>query len=252
MYGWRGRIGLLVPATNTVAEMEFHKLTPQGVSVHTARIPWSPEHINTAEEKVRAIAEANRVCVEAAKSLADITPNVVVYACTTGSFFGGRSYEKNLVSNLAQVVKCPVITATHALVTAVKALKAKTVTLVTPYLPEITALEKEFLENEGIKVIKAYNFVTLASNIQKGGIHECEVYKAAKGATCGEDVLILSCTNMATLHIIDLLEKDLGHPVISSNQAAFWLAMQKIKISPHLIKGYGYLFERLAEDYVTN
>src|SRR5437868_106181 len=38
MYGWRGRIGLLVPSINTTMEPELWSIAPQGVSVHTARI----------------------------------------------------------------------------------------------------------------------------------------------------------------------------------------------------------------------
>jgi hypothetical protein len=38
MYGWRGRIGLLVPSINTTMETEFWRIAPEGVSVHSARI----------------------------------------------------------------------------------------------------------------------------------------------------------------------------------------------------------------------
>jgi maleate cis-trans isomerase len=30
MYGWRGRIGLIVPSSNTTCEMEFHKMVLRG------------------------------------------------------------------------------------------------------------------------------------------------------------------------------------------------------------------------------
>jgi len=32
MYGYRGKIGILVPAINTTMEMDFHQLAPEGVS----------------------------------------------------------------------------------------------------------------------------------------------------------------------------------------------------------------------------
>jgi len=41
MYGWRGRIGLIVPSSNTTMEMELHSALPEGVSLHTARMPKS-------------------------------------------------------------------------------------------------------------------------------------------------------------------------------------------------------------------
>lgn len=40
------------------------------------------------------------------------------------------------------------------------------------------------------------------------------------------DVLFLSCTNLHTFELLDELEQRLGLPVISSNQALFWHALQ--------------------------
>ena len=39
MYGWRARLGLLVPSSNTTNEPEFHRVLPEGVSLHTGRLP---------------------------------------------------------------------------------------------------------------------------------------------------------------------------------------------------------------------
>ena len=54
MYGWRGRIGLLVPSINTTMESEFWRIAPPGVSVHTARISGgregTPETLRHMEE----------------------------------------------------------------------------------------------------------------------------------------------------------------------------------------------------------
>ena len=44
MFGWRGRIGLILPSNNTVMEQEFSMMLPEGVSVHTARLGGSEKH----------------------------------------------------------------------------------------------------------------------------------------------------------------------------------------------------------------
>ena len=43
MYGWRARIGLLVPAVNTIMEPEMWRTAPEHVTVHTARIAGGRE-----------------------------------------------------------------------------------------------------------------------------------------------------------------------------------------------------------------
>ena len=37
MYGWRGRIAIIVGKRNAVCEPEFSKMVPTGVSVYAAR-----------------------------------------------------------------------------------------------------------------------------------------------------------------------------------------------------------------------
>ena len=37
-YGWRARIGLILPSLNVTMEPELARLLPAGVSVHTARV----------------------------------------------------------------------------------------------------------------------------------------------------------------------------------------------------------------------
>ena len=40
VYGAKARMALMVPSTNTVAETEFWKMAPEGLTVHTSRMPF--------------------------------------------------------------------------------------------------------------------------------------------------------------------------------------------------------------------
>jgi maleate isomerase len=42
MYGRRGRIGLIVPSSNTVCEQEMAALCPDGVATYSTRIFFEP------------------------------------------------------------------------------------------------------------------------------------------------------------------------------------------------------------------
>ena len=70
MYGWRGRIGLLVPSINTTMETEFWKIAPPGVSVHTARIAGGREG---TPETLRGMEDASKA---AARDVGMIEPDV--------------------------------------------------------------------------------------------------------------------------------------------------------------------------------
>ena len=56
------------------------------------------------------------------------------------------------------------------------------------------------------------------------------------------EVVVLSCTDMRSVEIIDRLEGELGKPVITSNQAMVFDALQKLKI-PEPFSGFGKLLE---------
>ena len=55
------------------------------------------------------------------------------------------------------------------------------------------------------------------------------------------DVLFISCTALPVLDIIEKLEKKLNKPVLSSNQALIWDALEKIGKNND-IQGFGKLF----------
>lgn len=63
MYGYLGKIGLLVPSLNTTMEHDFHRLAPQGTSVHVTRVPTE------AEGTIEALEEMGRSAVDILGSL---------------------------------------------------------------------------------------------------------------------------------------------------------------------------------------
>ena len=37
-YGWRARLGLILPSLNVTTEPEFYRMVPEGVTIHTTRM----------------------------------------------------------------------------------------------------------------------------------------------------------------------------------------------------------------------
>ena len=57
--------------------------------------------------------------------------------------------------------------------------------------------------------------------------------------------MFLSCTDWRALETVDRLEKNLGKPVVTANQATIWAAFRTLGITEP-IKGYGRLMESLT------
>ena len=223
MFGWRGRIGLVVPSSNTTMESEFWSYVPRGVSIHSARVPLR----EVTPEALRAMV---RSAVEAARLLATADIDILVFGCTTGSLLEGAEWEKRLSRELEAASGAPVITTARAVVEALRTLDVRKLVVATPYIDELNEREKRFLEDNGFEVLRIEG-MGIVDNLEIGRLSPGKVYRFAKKLFAPEaDALFLSCTNMPTFDIIDHLESDLGKPVVSSNSASLWAALRRMSV----------------------
>ena len=235
MYGWRARIGLIVPSSNTTMEAEFWRMAPEGVSIHTSRVRL----VEVTPEALKLMATE---AVRAAEELATAEVDVVVYECTSGSLLEGIEWEERLRREIRERAGVEAITTAQAVVEALKALGVRRVAVATPYVDEINAKEKAFLERSGFTVVRIKG-LGIVRNTDIGRQPPWVAYRLAKEvareAGPSADGVFISCTNFRTIEVVELLERELEVPVISSNTASMWLALRTIGIRDKL--NYGRL-----------
>jgi arylmalonate decarboxylase len=237
-YGYRGKIGLIVPSTNTVIEPEFNRMAPKGVSIHSGRIMLlgkasEESYVKMGEETGRAAAELSTAEVD-----------VIAWGCTSGSCVVPR---EQLEGSIVENSNIPAVSTMTAVFEAIKAFGAKTISLGTPYVDFVNQTEIEVIEREGIKVAAYYGLELGETQEERRGIGRVppeSLFRLARHIDRPEsDLIFLSCTNLATIEMLDQLEQDLGKPVISSNQATFWASLRRLGIRDR-IEGYGSLLTR--------
>jgi len=240
LYGWRARIGLIVPSSNTTMEMEFHEAIPVGVSIHTARMTL-PE-VDDMEKKKKAFLKMNEAVLSAAREVSSVEPNVIVYGCTLGGVLEGLAHDLELKQTIEESTGIATVAVSSVVIDSMKILGMSRIGMATPYTDEFNELEKEFIEKSlpGVKVMRMLG-LGLVSNLPKGRLNPFLPYRVVMDVDsklC--DGLFISCTNLRTFEIIDALEKDLDKPVVTSNQAALWGALREAGVSGS-IDGYGRL-----------
>jgi len=226
MYGWRGRLGLILPSCNTVMEPELWKIIPEGISIHSTRMPIR----NVTEEE---LVNMSKNIEQDIKLLLDAGVNIILYGCTSGSFVKGSNYNRELENTAQRLGNVPLITTSSAVLAALEEKQIHKVGVVTPYTEKINEREEEFLVNNGFKV----------SDIQGLGLENCEeigkqepyvAYRLSKNLFRNHrdiDGLFISCTNFRSLEMVPLLAGEIGKPVITSNQASLWYCLQLMGIS---------------------
>lgn len=235
MYGYRQRIGLILPSTNTVMESELSRMVPEGISVHTTRVKLTA----TNPEGLKAMSvNAERAVDELESCLSD----VMIYGCTSGSFLQGMEWEEQFRARLQSLASAKILTTSYACRLALEAMGRRKVAIATPYIDSLNEAAKGYFTAAGYEIVNLQGLgIEVASNIGKNPPHIS--YRLGKEVVTPEtELLFLSCTGLRTMEIVERLEQDLGIPVITSNGASLWAAMRAHGIKEQL-QGYGSLFQ---------
>jgi maleate isomerase len=246
MYGWKGRIGLLIPHRTITPEPEFNRMAPEGVSIHTGRFFFE-------EPSPAALLKTEEEIYRAAPLVAGVNPDVIVVACTSATLIKGFGYDQKLIEEITHLTGVATTTTSTAVIEALKFFKITKVAVATPYIEEVNQKEKEFLEAHGIRVTrikglgysKSITSYPLSSKpISPMGLLQPSVaYKLARDTdTPDADGIFISCTGFRTIEIIEELERDTGKPVVTSNQASMAMALKMMGIKEK-IRGFGSLLE---------
>ena len=223
------RLGLLVPVTDMVSEVDFHHYLPPGVVFHSARLE-QPENarIGTPENYQAMVNSAPA----AAKQVAFANPELLVYCCTSASFFKGPEWHNALSLQIEVAAGIPTITASSAVLAALRTLKARTVFLASPYPESVNEAEVQFLSAHGFRVIGLLSFGCTMSRETVRVTHETIVSTIIeRRAECRDaDVFLVSCTGLRAADVVETLENELNIPVITSNSATLWLALCRLGV----------------------
>ena len=112
----------------------------EGVSVHSARIAGGR---HGTPEELRSMESASK---KAAEEVAMVEPDVIVYGCTSGSFFEGPEWNRKICEQLTAIAKAPTVTTAGAMAACLMAGGHKKVDVVTPYVELTNERLKQFAE----------------------------------------------------------------------------------------------------------
>jgi maleate isomerase len=230
-----GRVGLLLPSSNTTMEPDFYRMAPEGVTVHSARM-------TLRSVTVERLEEMSGEATKAAELLATAGVGVIVFGCTSGSLLKGVEWERSLVSRIRDETGIPTVSTAGAVVEGLKSLGVHRVSVATPYTEDINLLEKRFLEAHGF-VVEAIQGLGLVDNLEIAAVSPERVMELVGEVAGDSDGVFISCTNLPVVSLISGLEAGLGRPLVASNQASMWAVLRALRHRG--VDGYGKLLEVL-------
>lgn len=156
--GWaQTRIGVLTPHADVGPESEFGAMAPDGISIHSARVPFGAYRPvgaidrTIADDPVRAFVDPPLVD-DAADLLASAPLHAIVFGFTSSSYVRGSADDAKLKARLETRTRgIPVVIPCAAAVTALIALGAKRLALINPpwFSTEMDQQGARYFQNQG-------------------------------------------------------------------------------------------------------
>ena len=240
------RIGQIVPSSNTTMETEIPAILRAREAIHPERFTFHSSRMRmkqvTKEELAAMDADSDRCALE----LSDARVDVLGYACLVAIMSMGRGYHCVSEQRLHQRTvdngaPAPVVTSAGALVDGLKAIGAKKVSLLAPYMKPLTALVVDYIEHQGIEVVDSLS-LEIPDNLEVGRQDPrapIEITKKLK--TTGVDAVVASaCVQMPSLASIQPIEDRVGLPVISSSVATTYMMLKRLGLNT-AVPGFGSL-----------
>jgi maleate cis-trans isomerase len=230
------KIGLIVPANNSVIEPELWGVLPPGVAVYATRIlargNLTPDAVRRMETQVdRAVEE-----------LAATGVDVIAYADMVTTFIMEKGWNEQKVAQISKHAGVNCVSAWTSLRDALRALGVRRFALGTPYPAAIHERARPFFEAQGFDVVGDATLDILAMrDVPKVDGATLDRFVAALPKS-GAEAVVLLATDLPTFASVARLEKACECPVVTSNQAILWASLRTAGVKDR-IANLGKLME---------
>ncbi len=220
----RPAIGLLALATDANVEAELRTLLPPTVRVYTNRVvnenPLTVESIHRTADKI----------TEAGASLIPGQPlDALVYACTAGTAIIGTDRVEKLLRRAKPSALCT--SPVHASIRAMHRLGIRRPSVLTPNVAEVNAVLARCYTSHGFDVRHVMGFEFLEDFDIARVRPETVVDAAGRSCDPHSDGLLICCTTLRVSPVLEEIERVVGRPVVTSNQAIAWELTRELGIA---------------------
>ncbi len=216
------RIGLIALANDCAIETDLHDFLPSDdLQIHCNRV-YSPQYSNL--ESLHAVG--GDVTEAVAGLMPDSPLDVVAFGCTSATMALGRDAIEAAVLRARPDVQ--VVEPISAALAGLELLGCQRIALLTPYIGEVNVMVEDYISGRGFEVVQK-GFFAVVDDDERSRILSDAIVSAGLdlAQSPAVDGLFISCTALRTAGAVESLERKLGKPVVTSNQALAWDALRK-------------------------
>ncbi|MCY4194910.1 MAG: arylmalonate decarboxylase [bacterium] len=239
--GYRAKIGVIVPSTNTVVEHDFARVSPPGVTFHSGRFLVEAPDLSSDEAFLHFLDLIRKTIPTAVRDLMTCKPDYLLMGMSAETFWGGKEGNEAFAARIREIAGDIGITSGAAACNAaLELLGVGRIACLTPYQPAadeqvygyFTECGFEVKRVHGLRCESATSIADVTPDTLVGVLKKLD----------GDDIdAIVQCgTNLSMVEVADQAERWLGKPVLAINAICLWHALRTLGINDQLA-GHGMM-----------
>jgi maleate isomerase len=224
--GYRAKMAVIVPSTNTVVEHDLSVLRPPGLTFHTGRMYIENPVLSSDEEFTALLLQIRASIANAVRDVMTCQPDHLIMGMSAETFWGGVDGNRAFEARMAEATGLGVTTGASACRDGLQVLDARRLAVLSPYQPIADANVTRFFEESGFEVVR-FRGLRCPSATAIAAVAEPELIRVLRELD-GDDVdaIVQVGTNLSMVRLADEAERWLGKPVLAINATVLWHALR--------------------------
>jgi maleate isomerase len=240
--GFRLKLGIIAPSTNTSVQPEMDAMRPYGVTNHFGRLYIPDDPIKNDDDFNKLMDNIRSTMEDAARVVMTCQPQRLVLGMSSETFWDGLEGSHRLIARMQEVAGGVPVTTGAAAVRAALAKygNIRRIAVITPYMPVGDAQVRRFFEDCGFKIV-ALKGLKCGSPVQIAHVSEKQLRDALIEVDDSEvEAIVQVGTNLAMARLAAIAEFWIDKPVIAINTAIYWHALRESGVTDR-VPGFGSL-----------
>ena len=226
--GYRAKVGLIIPSTNTVVEADFNELRIPGVTFHAGRMYIEQPALDSDAAFEGLLQQVDGAFKIALRDVLTCLPDHITMAMSAPTFWGGEAGNRTFLANASSLTPLSITTGADSCRRALLALGARRIAVLTPYQPIMRAEIVRYFEDVGFEV-PGYHDLKCASATDIALVEPDELRRIVIRLNGPHiDAIVQAGTNLSMVRLAADLEKEIGKPVVAINAAIVWRTYREL------------------------
>ncbi len=239
--GYRAKIGVILPSTNTVVEHDTNSMPLPGVTFHASRFYVEAPDLSNDDAFLYFLDKIRETIPSAVRDVMTCEPDYILMGMSAETFWGGKEGNVAFEGRVREISGDLGITSgADACNAALEMLGISSIACITPYQAVgdeqvynyFTECGYDVKRVSGLRCSSATSIAEVTPEELRGELDRLN----------GADVdAIVQCgTNLSMVAVADEAERRLGKPVLAINAVCIWHALRALEIKDRF-SGFGAL-----------